>query len=154
MMREIKFEVVKGLRDREVTMPYRSTTGSAGYDFVALEDVTLPSIWDTETRPILVKTGVKAKFPNDVVLKLFSRSSLGVKKGLMLPNSVGIIDSDYYSNPSNDGEIMFPFINMTSTTQKIRKGQRIGQGVFSHILLTSDDNAVGDRKGGIGSTGE
>ena len=104
-------------------------------------------------KPTLVKTGIKAYMPNDEYLMLCNRSS-NPKKGLILANGVGIVDADYYSNPDNDGEIMFPFINIGNDTVEIRKGDKIGQGIFMKYKTTDDDMADGERTGGFGSTGE
>lgn len=147
-MTGIYFEVVEGKEGVVDQLPKRSTDGSAGYDFVALEDVTIPSMWDGHDKATLVPTGVKAKFGKHVVLKLFSRSSLAIKKGLILANGTGVIDSDFYR------EIMFAFKNTSSQPVKISKGDRIGQGVFEPVLFTTDDDTEGrERTGGIGSTG-
>lgn len=155
-MTEIYFEAIKGKEDVVKVMPQRSTDGSAGYDFVALEDVVIPSMWSQTTQDgsTIVPTGVKAKFPKNVVLKLFSRSSLAIKKGLLLVNGTGVIDSDYHGNKKNDGEIMFAFRNISRVDVQIKKGDKIGQGVFEPVLFTKDDNTEGKvREGGIGSTG-
>ena len=147
--KEIKFEKVKTKWGALATLPRRSTASSAGYDFFSNETVQLmPSqIW-------LVHTGIKAKFPDDVVLQIFDRSSNPIKRGIVLANSVGIIDSDYYSSPDNDGEIMGQFMNITDKPVAIMQGQKIMQGIFFPYYLTSDDNASGQRVGGFGSTGE
>ena len=57
----------------------------------------------------MVKTGVKVLMPDDEYLMLVSRSSNPKKKKLVIPNSMGIVDADYYGNPDNDGEMMFAF---------------------------------------------
>lgn len=104
-------------------------------------------------KPVLVPTGVKAYMEPDEYLALFNRSSNPLKRFLVLTNGVGVIDGDYYSNPDNDGHIMFQFLNFGPETIYIKKGERIGQGVFSKFLLVDDDNAQGERLGGHGSTG-
>jgi dUTP pyrophosphatase len=58
-------------------------------------------------KPTLVPTGVKAKLDPGTFLQLSVRSSCPLKYWLILANGVGIIDSDYYGNTSNDGEIFF-----------------------------------------------
>ncbi len=103
-------------------------------------------------KPTLVKTGVKAYMPEDEALFLYNRSSNPLKRFLLLANSVGIIDADYYSNPDNDGHIMFQFINFGLFPVHIKKGERIGQGVFQKYLKADGDVAEGERKGGHGST--
>ena len=70
----------------------------------------------------------------------------------MLANGIGIIDSDYYNNPDNEGHIMFQVINFTNKEVFIPAGERIGQGVFLKYYTTDDDNASGKRVGGFGST--
>ena len=102
--------------------------------------------------PTLIPTGIKAYMEDDEVLYLYNRSSNPKKKGLILANSVGVIDKDYYGNPENDGHIMFAFFNLKDEDITIKKGDAIGQGVFSKYLVTDDDVAGGDRTGGFGST--
>lgn len=140
-----KFEKV---REDDAIIPARSTKGSAGYDFYSNADVTIyPHCIE------LIPTGIKARFESDEVLQLYNRSSNPIKRGLMLANSVGIVDSDYYGNPSNDGEIMFAFYNFFDLTVQIKKGEKIGQGVFVKYLTTDEDITDGERTGGFGSTG-
>lgn len=85
-------------------------------------------------------------------LMLANRSSNPGKKGLILANSVGIIDKDYYGNEDNDGHIMFAFFNVKDEDVKIKKGDVIGQAIFMPFLISDDDNATGVRTGGFGST--
>lgn len=106
----------------------------------------------TKTRPTLVPTGVKCKLEPDTYLELSVRSSCPLKYWLILANSVGIIDSDYYSNPDNDGEIFFQMINLSPVDIQLKKGDIIGQGIIKPYLKTEDDAAQGDRLGGFGST--
>ena len=87
-------------------------------------------------------------------LSIFIRSSLAFKKGLMLANSTGIIDCDYYNNPDNEGHIMIAYYNTKDVPYTIKKGERIAQGIFMKYLTTDNDDASGIRMGGIGSTGQ
>ena len=147
-----------------VELPKRSTEKAAGYDFVAPEDVEIPSIWSqvlkslftkVEIKPTCVFTNVKAKMRCNEVLFLFNRSS-NPGRGLVLANGVGVCDADYFSNEKNDGNIGFAFYNFMPWTVKIEKGQKIGQGVFSTYLRTDSDAQVDkeSRTGGFGSTGK
>ena len=88
----------------------------------------------------------------DEVLYLYDRSSNPRKKGIILINSVGVIDSDYYNNPDNEGHIMGQVMNITDKDVTITRGERIIQAVFSKFLKTEDDFAEGKRTGGFGST--
>ena len=145
------FEVAKGWEDKGINLPVRKTKYSAGYDVEAAEDVTIPS-FKKGTNPVLIKTGIKAYMQDDEVLMLYNRSSNPKKKGLILANSVGVVDKDYYGNPDNDGLIMFAFYNIKEEDIEIKKGDIIGQGMFQKYLTTDDDNAEGERIGGFGST--
>jgi len=147
------FEVVKGFDEVNINLPARSTKNSAGYDFECAEDVEIPSFWDFETgKPTLVKTGVKAYMPEDEALFLYNRSGNPGKKGLVLANSVGVVDSDYYGNPDNDGHIMFAFYNFFPETVTLKAGERIGQGIFQKFYKIDQDVALSSRQGGFGST--
>ncbi len=145
------FEVAKGFEDKNINLPVRKTKYSAGYDIEAAEDCIIPAFKPGQV-PTLVKTGVKAYMQGDEYLMLCNRSSNPKKKGLILANSVGIVDADYYGNPDNDGHIMFAFFNVKAEDVEIKKGECIGQGIFQKFLATDDDNAEGERTGGFGST--
>lgn len=145
------FEVAKGFEDKGINLPVRKTKNSAGYDIEAAEDIIIPS-FKPGMKPTLVKTGLKAYMQPDEMLCLYNRSSNPGKKGLVMANSVGIIDCDYYGNPDNDGHFMFAFINIKGEDVEIKKGDCIGQAIFEKFLIADDDNAQGERKGGFGST--
>ena len=138
-------------------LPEYQTRGSAGADFFAAQAVDIPPYDKTyNNKPFLVHTGIKAYMAEDEGLFLYNRSSNPGKKGLLLANSVGVVDSDYYNNPDNDGEIMFAFYNCRDEIVTINKGDRIGQGVFTKFLRPEEGLRVKDedRVGGIGSTGK
>lgn len=150
------FEVCSNFSD--ISLPKRSTARSAGYDFEAAEDITVPSIWkmalkgSENIKPTFIKTGVKAYMQEDEALFLYNRSSNPGKKGLIMANSVGVVDSDYYNNADNEGHIMFAFYNFFPVDVTIKKGDRIGQGVFKKFLKADGDEANAIRTGGFGST--
>ena len=145
------FEVAKGFEDKNINLPIRKTKFSAGYDVEAAEDTIVPS-FKKGMAPTLIKTGIKAYMPDDEVLMLYNRSSNPKKKGLILANSVGVVDKDYYGNQDNDGHIMFAFYNIKDEDIEIKKGECIGQAIFQKYLLTDDDAAEGERISGFGST--
>ena len=147
------FEIAKGFEDKGINLPIRKTKFSAGYDIEAAEDILIPSIKNLENPvPTLVKTGLKAYMEDDEMLLLYNRSSNPGKKGLILANSVGVVDKDYYGNPDNDGHFMFSFFNVKDEDILIKKGEAIGQAIFQKYLITDDDAADGVRVGGFGST--
>lgn len=143
----VKFEKVS--RINEVTLPKRATINSAGYDFFAPEDVTLPA---KSLTPVM--TGIKCKLEPCMVLILANRSSNPSKKSLFLANGVGIVDADYYNNPDNEGEIGFVFYNNNEKDVEIKKNEKIGQGIITTYIKVEGDNTTDSRTGGFGSTGK
>lgn len=151
MERKRGFEIAKGFENKGINLPIRKTKYSAGYDIEAAEDIVIPP-FKKGMNPTLVKTGLKAYMQKDEYLKLCNRSSNPKKKGLVLANSIGIVDSDYYGNPDNDGHFMFAFYNIKEEETVIKKGDAIGQAIFEKYLVTDDDIEQGERTGGFGST--
>jgi dUTP pyrophosphatase len=147
-MRQRGFEVVSKYKDQDIELPTRKTTGSAGYDFQSAETIELKPKEIT-----FVSTGIKAYMQKDEVLQMYPRSSLSFKKKLIKANSVGIIDSDYYNNPDNEGEIKLILYNFSDEVVLIEKGERIAQGVFMKYLSVDNDQTNTKRLGGFGSTG-
>ena len=153
-LRERGFEIIKDEHrkhsDIEIQLPTRGDSRSAGYDFYSNETVVLQP-----KQSHLFWTDVKSYMLDDEVLSIHVRSSIGTKKDLMLKNTTGIIDSSYYENVSNDGNIGICLVNMGDKIQKIEKGERIAQGIFTKYLITDDDICLKlERTGGFGSSGK
>lgn len=147
-----RFERIDAPRGRGAALPKRATEHSAGYDFVAPNDIVVHAGGDGVAT---LKTGIKAHMEPDEFLMICIRSSLGIKWGLALANGTGIIDADYYGNPNNDGEICIALVNRDPYHDvKIHKGDRIVQGIFMKYLLAEDDETDAERNGGVGSTGK
>ena len=142
----MRFEAISSFSN--VHLPERSTKGSAGYDFFTAKYTAIPA-----HSIALIPTGVKAQIDEGYYLQLAVRSSTPMKKGLILANGIGIVDADYYNNPSNEGHIMFQVYNITDEDVFIPEGEKIGQGVFLKYALTDDDATESERVGGFGSTG-
>lgn len=165
-MKKRGFEIVTKYQDKEIHLPERATKNAAGYDFEAAEDIVIPTFWkklvaqvtrqsepeEKLVKPVLVPTGIKAYMGEDEYLQLANRSSNPLKRFLSLSNGVGVIDSDYYNNPDNEGHIMFQFTNFGLTDVTIKKGERIGQGIFLPFLKADNDRATNERTGGFGSS--
>ena len=139
------FEKVAKYMDVEFPMPERKTQFSAGYDISAAEEVVLEP-----GKLVLVPTGVKAYMQTGEFLGLHIRSSMAVKKHLMLVNNVGI------NNADNEGHIMVALMNMGTEAVTIPQGERIAQGIFFNYLTVDDDDKIEKavRGGGFGSTGK
>lgn len=184
------FEKVSRFADVDLPLPTRSTTDSAGYDFVVAEDIVLPPYEHVTTKikdklfengrmkedyfgflkPLtldemaaatkelkakipLVSTGMKCHLEREQYLEISVRSSTPLKHWIILGNSVGIIDADYYNNPDNEGEIFFQLINLAPFAIQLKRGDRIGQGIIHSYSVVDGDDAAGARTGGFGSTG-
>lgn len=130
-----------------VRKPTRGSIHSAGYDFYAYDDYTIEP-----KQSVLICTGVKAYMLPDEYLDLRVRSSLGIKRQLMLATGASVIDADYYNNEENEGEIMVVLYNYGDETQTIAAGERIVQGIFTKYFLIDNDDTVDKRTGGTGST--
>lgn len=175
------FEIISKYTDKGINLPKRATIHAAGYDVEAAETIVLPSYWravfrflaqemrqwiyqspDQEKpvadakqllKPTLIPTGLKAYMQEDEYLQIINRSSNPLKRFLALPNSVGIIDQDYYNNESNEGHIFVQMINFGLFDQKIEKGERIAQGIFTKFLkVDQDEGGETERVGGFGSS--
>ena len=144
------FEVVKDEFRKnpsvEIKLPTRGSKNSAGYDFYSPVDATIQP-----NEMVMIWTDVKASMYYDNALLIIPRSSMG-KHPIMISNTVGLIDSDYYGNESTDGNIGFRLFNLGTTPYEIKAGDRIGQGIFINYKTVKDDNATAERKGGFGST--
>lgn len=145
------FEIVKDEsrihKDKNINFPKRGSKTSAGYDFYTPISFTLKP-----NEKIIVWTDIKAYMQDSEVLKMYVRSSIGIKKGLILCNGTGIIDQDYYENPSNDGNIGIALINISEMEVTVEENERIAQGIFVNFLEADSGNSSEERKGGIGST--
>jgi dUTP pyrophosphatase len=136
----------------EIKLPRRGTAQSAGYDFFSNVDITL-----LPGETIKLPTGIKFDCDSDKFLGAYPRSGHGFKYGIMLANTVGIIDADYYNNPGNEGHI---WVKLTYPQQAsisvdpfvIKKGDAIFQGIIQPYFTVEDDDAAGERVGGFGST--
>lgn len=132
----------------ETVLPTRATKCSCAYDFYAKANYDV-----IPNNIVKIWTDVKAEMESDEVLLINVRSSMG---GIWeLTNEQGWIDSDYFENEKNDGNIGIFLKNVSSEIQHIKIGDRIGQGMFTKYLITEDDKPLSEtRNGGFGSTGK
>ena len=173
---DVKEDILQKIYD-DIQLPKRSTSGSAGYDFMVPFDVEL-----YRGSNIIVPTGIKAYIDSDAFLALYPRSGMGFKYRVMLANTVGIIDSDYWMS-DNEGHIMVKltydgmkncyinsgvydenkvvirsYVNNDVVYQDsplvLNQGDKFVQGIFIPYGKTEDDEATTKRNGGMGSTGK
>lgn len=144
----VQEEFFKG--SKKYHLPIRADRCSAGYDFSTPELVIIEP-----NGKVLIWTNIKAYMLEDEVLELYVRSSIGIKKGLVLANTVGVIDSSYYGNLDNDGNIGICLKNTSDKTVVLEAGERIAQGIFKKYLVADNDNFLKKKRtGGIGSSNE
>ncbi|MDD3113100.1 MAG: hypothetical protein PHP61_01770 [Candidatus Izemoplasmatales bacterium] len=142
------FEVVKAYENEQIHLPIRSTVRSAGYDLESAVTAVIPP-----KSYAVIPTGIKAFMDKDEMLLIFPRSSLFPKKKLILTNSVGLIDQDFYNNKDNEGHIRILLYNLGDLSIEIQKGERLVQAVFTKYLLAEkEEKSTKIRTGGIGST--
>jgi dUTP pyrophosphatase len=146
------FEIVRDEHRKnpnvEIQLPTRASEHSGGYDFYSpINAVIQPH------ESIMIWTDIKAHMYYDNAVIILPRSSMG-KHPVMIANTVGLIDMDYYSNPNNDGNIGFRLFNLNDNIPyEIKIGDRIGQGVFIKYGTVKDDTTTAKREGGFGSSG-
>ena len=148
-----KFEIVRDEHrkypEAEIMIPSRSSVGSCGYDFVVPVEVTLQP-----GEKKLIFSDVKAYMETDEVLKIYPRSGLSTKKGIVLANVVAIIDADYVDNEANDGNIGICLWNTSNEVVVLEAGERVCQGIFVKYLTVDDEEEITKtRSGGFGSSG-
>jgi dUTP pyrophosphatase len=122
-------------------LPKRATKGSAGFDIFLPRNTTIPA-----KSIATIDTNIKVKIPDGYVMNIYPRSSIGIKKHLMLANTVGVIDSDF-----ND-TIKLAIYNYGYDTVTLNAGERIAQAVTTRYI-TDGKEVHTVRDGGIGSTG-
>ena len=145
------FEVVRDeyrKNSGEIKLPTRATKHSAGYDFYSPIDIIIPP-----HEMVMIWSDIKAHMYYDNVLIINVRSSMG-KQPIMIANTQGWIDQDYYGNESNDGNIGFRLFNLGDTPYEIKAGDRIGQGIFIKYGTIKGDNTKTKREGGFGHSGK
>lgn len=130
-------------------IPTYATNGSAAIDLSArLEEEAITLQPD---QVVLIATGLKIEeCPNNVAAIIYPRSGQGHKRGLILGNGTGLIDSDYR------GQIMVSLWNRSPEPQTIQDGERIAQLMFVPIVRVEqcEPDVAPDRgSGGFGSTG-
>ena len=134
--------------DPTVPLPAYGTAEAAGFDLAAAHDV--------EVSPgsiVLVRTGLVIEVPSGHFLGIFARSSTPLKRGLIVANGVGVIDSDY-SGPED--EVMIQVMNFTSSPVRIARGDRLAQGIILPAPRVTWNEVSEIRpvaRGGFGATG-
>ena len=133
--------------DPSLPLPAYQTAGAAGFDVYARVTTTIEP-----KKIVLIPTNLIIATPADHMLLLAARSSLPLKKGSVLANGVGIIDSDYCGS---DDEIKVQVMNMTDAPVTVERGERIAQGMFVNIERAewSEEAPNEKNRGGFGSTG-
>lgn len=135
--------------DKSLPLPEYQTSGSVGLDLYSREDMHI-----NPKEAKLVPTNIIVKIPEGHMMILTPRSSLFKKKGLIMINSIGIIDQDYHGDKD---ENFLNLYNITDDVVNIEKGDRLAQAIFvkiSKFELEESDKSLKDvSRGGFGSTG-
>ena len=132
-----------------VSLPQYQSAGAAGFDLAASEDLVV-----APGAVVLIPTGLVIEVPPGYFLGVFARSSTPLKRGLMVANGVGVVDSDY-CGPAD--EVKIEVMNFTGNPVQIKAGDRIAQGLFIPVARADWEEAGDDlrsgSRGGFGATG-
>jgi dUTP pyrophosphatase len=133
--------------DTELPLPTYATPGSVGFDLLCRET--------TEVAPhalARIPANIVVQTPPGYMLLLTMRSSTAGRKGLLIPNGVGIIDQDYCGEGD---ELMISVYNFRDEPTTVTRGERIAQAIFVPIIqaVWTEVAEVGQGRGGFGSTG-
>ena len=131
-----------------VTLPSHATSGSAGFDLAASADMTIQP-----GEVALVPTGLVIEVPRGHFLGVFARSSTPLKRGLMVANGVGVVDSDY-CGPAD--EVKIQVLNFTQKPVEVKAGDRLAQGIIlaaARVEWEETETVTAATRGGFGSTG-
>jgi dUTP pyrophosphatase len=147
---EVDFRILDTRLGTEFPLPEYATAHSAGLDLRAMLDQML-TLQPGDCH--LIPTGMAIHIGDaSVCAHILPRSGLGHKQGLVLGNSVGLIDADY------QGPLMVSLWNRGNASQTIQPGDRIAQLVFMPVLRAKfrhveqfAESARGE--GGFGHTG-
>lgn len=161
-----------------IKLPTRASSGSAGYDFYLPLGISI-----AQGCSVVIPTGIRCKMSDKLCLNIIPKSGLGFKYRVMIGNTIGLIDSDYYDS-DNEGHIMVKIVNdgyspshrtihyekfsdyeltvvkenvkptaKDKVVLKLEQGNKFCQGVFLPYFITIQDNVRDTRNGGFGSTG-
>lgn len=133
--------------DKTLPLPQYHTAGSAAFDFYARETIVIPPKEISR-----IPTGLIIASPPGYFLAIVPRSSTPQKKGLTVPNGIGVIDSDY-CGPQDEIQILV--YNFTDVSTTVSKGERIAQGMFLKVEQSEweeTEQTAEISRGGFGST--
>ena len=149
-MQKLEVKILDPRIGRDIELPRRATSGSAGLDLRACIDAPLTL---DPGQAQLVPTGIAIHLSDpSLAAMLLPRSGLGHKHGIVLGNLVGLIDSDY------QGQVMVSMWNRGETPYTIQPGERIAQMVVVPVVqvdfeVVEEFEASVRGAGGFGSTG-
>lgn len=149
-MHKINIKILDDRIRSSFPLPEYATLGSAGMDLRACIEEATPIRPGTTH---LVKTGIAIHIADpNLCATILPRSGLGHKRGIVLGNLVGLIDSDY------QGELMVSVWNRGQESFTMQPGERIAQLVFLPVVQAQlhvvDDFTSSERgEGGFGSSG-
>lgn len=134
--------------DRSLPLPEYKTSGSIGFDLVARENLVIKPFVAT-----LIPLNIIVEVPSGFGLFLLPRSSTPLKKNLLIPNGVGVIDHDYCGE---EDELKLQVVNFSKEDVEVEKGERIAQAVvvkIEKVTFQEVEKMSNSSRGGFGSTG-
>src|SRR5207247_8086763 len=145
----VALKVVIHRLDPSVPLPKYETRGAAGFDLAARSDMVIEA-----GVVALIPTGLVIEVPTNHFLGIFARSRTPLKRGLMVANGVGVVDSDY-CGPTD--EIKIEVYNFTDIAVPVRRGDRLAQGVilpYARVDWEEKETTGQPARGGFGASGK
>jgi dUTP pyrophosphatase len=133
--------------DKDLPLPCYETGGSVGFDILARMEMTVEP-----GKVALIPGNIVVEVPEGYMLTVAARSSTPLKRGLLTPHGIGIIDHDY-CGPAD--EIKIQVYNFTDKPVVIGRGDKVAQGLFVRVdkcVWNEVDEMDGQSRGGFGST--
>lgn len=133
--------------DKGLPLPVYETGGSVGFDILARVETVVAA-----GKIALIPGNIIVEVPEGYMLTVASRSSTPLKKGLLTPHGIGIIDKDYCGP---EDEIKIQVYNFSDSDVVIARGDKIAQGVFVRVDTfewEEVDEMQKPSRGGFGST--
>ena len=134
--------------DKELQLPIYQTSGSVAFDVVCRTDTTV-----APKSIARIPGNIIIKVPEGYALIIALRSSAPVKKSLMKPHGIGILDNDYCGE---EDEMIIQVYNFSDSVVEVKRGERIAQAMLVKVEkadLVEVDKMDDTSRGGFGSTG-
>lgn len=134
--------------EKDLPLPEYQTSGAVAFDIYSRLDMVIAP--KTIAR---IPTNLIIEIPKGYMLSVVTRSSTPVKKGLLIPHGMGVIDQDYCGDSD---ELLYQVYNFTEADVLVQRGERVGQAMFLRVdqMQWEEVETMSSKdRGGFGTTG-